>query len=593
MMNKHLFKGLITATLILGTAILSSAQTPVARHGNLTTSGAYLLNKNGNIVQLRGMSFYWSRTDWPGYTYYNTSTVDFLVDSWKCSVVRVAYANGSGWDGVKTVIERAISKGIYVIIDWHSHNAHNEEQQAIAFFKEQAQKYKNTPNVIFEVYNEPITAGGATTGTIEDAAKTWGAIKSYLKNVTQAIRNEGANNLIILGTPYYCQFVGIAASDQIKDNSGNPYKNVAYAFHFYAASHGPNAYYVINGDDGGVGMESTYLGNGLGRVPIFVSEWGTSHSNGGQEGKNQLDRTNTNWWFDKYINGKYKLSWCNWSVSSHERSSCFSGGTNPSESGQIVKDLLAAQSTDEYEPEWKSGIEGPAKDASFNMPGTRAARQFNRYYGSVQQAKVSFVDRDQIDVRTANDSCLKVNTSGDDNWVSYKFNLSVATSKIVIRTLAKAGDGNIEVYVDNTKAGEISVQKSTTWTSIVTNINVPAGQHTVKLRFVNTTGSGYMIEWIELTNVITAIDNALPQYRINNADPEIVVNKRGFRIDFPHSHGFTAYSIIGANGRVIRSGSINQGKSELNISGLPGGMWLIRLDNLNGAKLFKTVVSGK
>lgn len=591
-MNKCLFKGLIAATLILGTAVLISAQTPVQKHGELSTSGGYLLNKNGNIVQLRGMSFYWSRTDWPGYSYYNTSTVDFLVDSWKCTVVRVAYAPGSGWDGVKTVIDRAISKGIYVIIDWHSHNAHNEEQQAISFFKEQAQKYKNTPNVIFEVYNEPIVAGGASVGTVEDAVKTWGVIKSYLKNVTQAIRNEGANNIVILGTPYYCQHVGVAASDPIKDNSGNPFKNVAYAFHFYSASHGPNAYYIEQ--DGG-GMESTYLGTGLGRVPVFVSEWGTTHSNGGQpsEGKTHIDATNTNWWFNNYINAKYKLSWCNWSVSSHERSSCFSGGTNPSESGQIVMNLLKAQSVDEYEPEWKAGLEGPGKDATFNMPATIPAKQYNRYYGNVQHTKVSFLERDQADPRSTNDSCLKVNTSGDENWVSYKVKLSETTGKIVIRTLAKSGDGKVEVYVDDTKAGEISVQKNTTWTSIITNINVSAGQHTLKLRFVNTTGTGYLIEWIELTNNPVAIDNALPQYRINNADPEIVVNKKGFRIDFPHNHGFTAYSIIGANGRVIRSGSINQSKSELNISGLPGGMWLIRLDNLNGAKLFKTVVSGK
>jgi endoglucanase len=95
------------------------------------------------------MSFYWSRTDWPGYSYYNTSTVDFLVDSLKCTVVRVAYAPGSGWDGVKTVIDRAISKGIYVIIDWPPHNAHNEEQQAISFFKEQAQKYKKILQIDF------------------------------------------------------------------------------------------------------------------------------------------------------------------------------------------------------------------------------------------------------------------------------------------------------------------------------------------------------------------------------------------------------------------------------------------------------------
>jgi hypothetical protein len=46
-MNKCLFKGLIAATLILGTAVLISAQTPVQKHGELSTSGGYLLNKKG------------------------------------------------------------------------------------------------------------------------------------------------------------------------------------------------------------------------------------------------------------------------------------------------------------------------------------------------------------------------------------------------------------------------------------------------------------------------------------------------------------------------------------------------------------------
>jgi hypothetical protein len=247
-------------------------------------------------------------------------------------------------------------------------------------------------------------------------------IKSYLKNVTQAIRNEGANNIVILGTPYYCQHVGVAASDPIKDNSGNPFKNVAYAFHFYSPAMAQCLLYRAGWWRDGINISGT----GLGRVPVFVQrmgyysfKWRTA-----KRRQTHIDATNTNWWFNNYINAKYKLSWCNWSVSSHERSSCFSGGTNPSESGQIVMNLLKAQSVDEYEPEWKAGLEGPGKDATFNMPATIPAKQYNRYYGNVQHTKVSFLERDQADPRSTNDSCLKVNTSGDENWVSYKVKLS-------------------------------------------------------------------------------------------------------------------------------------------------------------------------
>ena len=586
-MSMNLIKGLITTTLILGTAASIWAQTPVSKHGALTTSGPYLLNKNGNIVQLKGMSFYWSRPDWPGYSYYNASNLNFLVDSWKCTVVRVSYAPGQGWDGCQAVIDAAIAKGIYVIIDWHSHQAQTEESSAISFFREKATQYKNTPNVIFEPYNEPITAGGANGGTLTDAQLTWGAIKGYLKNVTQAIRDAGANNLVILGTPYYSQYVNVAAADQIKDNSGNLFKNVAYAFHFYAASHGPDAYYVQS--EGG-GMEATYLDGGLGKVPVFITEWGTTHSNGGQDGKNYIDQTNTNWWFTNYVNGDYHLSHCNWSVSSHETSSCFSGGTSPSQSGTIAMNLIKASSVDEWEPPSKSGTVGPSKDSTFNMPANHAASGYNRYYGSgIKAATVSFLNRDGADVRTAKNTSLSITNMGAENWVSYKFNVTSQTKYLVLRALSTDGGGTIEVYLDGTKKGDIVVAQKTTWTTLVSDLTVTTGQHEIQLKFLNTSGSGYSIEWIELSNSSVSIS---PQFRINNADPQLFINTTGFKVHLPLLHGFKAYSLMTANGRVVRSGSISRVTSELNFKNLSNGMWLLKLENINGAKLFKTIVSG-
>ena len=45
---------------------------------------------------------------------------------------------------------------MYVIIDWHSHKAEDNEKEAIEFFTKMATKYGKHPNIIYEIYNEPL-----------------------------------------------------------------------------------------------------------------------------------------------------------------------------------------------------------------------------------------------------------------------------------------------------------------------------------------------------------------------------------------------------------------------------------------------------
>lgn len=64
---------------------------------------------------------------WFGYT---AATVDKLVSDWHITVLRVAmYVNEGGYlqdasvkNKVDTLVQEAIRKGIYVIIDWHTLN---------------------------------------------------------------------------------------------------------------------------------------------------------------------------------------------------------------------------------------------------------------------------------------------------------------------------------------------------------------------------------------------------------------------------------------------------------------------------------------
>jgi endoglucanase len=584
------------AALIIAIGLFASIIAKDPEHGWLSTHKNYILNEKGNIVQLRGMSFYWSTSGWIGEGYYNSGTLDFLVDSWKCTVVRLAYdrnnGNDDGWGRVQTVLDAAINKGIYVILDWHSHTAHQQASTAVSWFRQKAEEYKNTPNVIFEPYNEPITTqGDAKDGSVENARKTWDVIKPYHTDVTQAIRSTGSKNLIILGTPYYCQHVGVAASDPVVQSNGQPFENVTYAFHFYAASHGPDAIYVERDNTGG--MEATYLEAGYNSIPVFASEWGTTHSDGTQE----VDESNTYWWFDRYIDPKH-ISWCNWSVSSGEGSSCFSGGTNPSQSGNIVKKLLN-ESVDEWEPEWVTGLEGPAGDTVWDMPADfHQASAFNNYYGThVESTTVKYSYRDKIDRRipgTLGYTVLRVTPADGDNWVSYEINSSSATKYILFRYHSKDGKGTMNILLDGNDAGEVTFQNNDTWAYAVVPVDISNGKHTLTLDFTNTEGE-YFIEWFELTNDSEAPETTVTAgvRRGRSTIPiKIAPVKSGFTLSLPPEHGYTRYAVLEAQGRSVRGSPLSNHTRTIRINGLSHGMYLVKLEGTGSAKLIKTMVRG-
>src|SRR5690606_19803976 len=92
-----------------------------------------------------------------------------MRDHWNLSVFRAAMgteveggylASSEGRDAmlgqIETIIDNAVTAGVYVIVDWHSHHAHEQTAEAVAFFEDIAQRYGYLPNVLFEVYNEPL-----------------------------------------------------------------------------------------------------------------------------------------------------------------------------------------------------------------------------------------------------------------------------------------------------------------------------------------------------------------------------------------------------------------------------------------------------
>lgn len=198
---------------------------PVASHGKLYVSGKYMKDKNNSNMNLRGHSLGWSQW-WPQY--WNANVVNWMADDFKVDLLRAAM---SPYDYiaerpattqenlVRTVVDAAIAKGVYVIIDWHSHDI--LQTDAIEFFTKMAQSYGSYDNVIYEIFNEP---------TLD---QTWAQVKTYSTAVINAIRAIDPDNIILVGNPQWDQ-----AIRQVADAPLTGYSNIMYTVHFYAASHG-------------------------------------------------------------------------------------------------------------------------------------------------------------------------------------------------------------------------------------------------------------------------------------------------------------------------------------------------------------------
>jgi endoglucanase len=280
-------KSAILILFLFAGAFISKAQ-PVKLHGNLSVKGVNLVDQQGNPVMLAGVSYGWHNW-WPRF--YNKETVKWLADDWKCSVVRAAmgvepakgYLDSPDWSIEKTeaVIEGAIENNIYVIIDWHSHGV--QTRPAIQFFEEMAKKYGKYPNIIYEIFNEPVK-------------DSWDTIRAYSIEVIKSIRKYDPDNVILVGCPHWDQDIHLVA-----DNPVQGYTNLMYTVHFYADTHGQD-----------LRDRSDYaLRKG---IPIFVSESaGMSAS-----GDGPINYAEWQKWID-WMN-KNKISMVMWSISDKDES---------------------------------------------------------------------------------------------------------------------------------------------------------------------------------------------------------------------------------------------------------------------------------
>ena len=383
---------------------------PVSYYGALHTAGNKIVGAKNNLqAMLRGVSLYWS--DATGLSYYNPTVISWAVDNLKIDVFRYAmgieyYDSDGGTKNkiedqvsylkspegqlstIDRMVEAAIENDVYIIIDWHSHRAHLETSIAKTFFETISMKYKDVPNVIYEIYSEPVDGSGGN----------WSAIKNYANQVVPAIR-ANTQNLVIVGTPNWSQHPEQGARDPISAT------NIAYVLHFYASSHSKGSY---------GGNVSSALSAGY---PVFISEWGTTNADGDGEPNSSA----TNEWIQ--FMDQNNIPNCNWSLRQQtsdvdqesQRSAIFAGdkslttaaaldAATYTTSGRIIKSYLTKNARS-----WPDSlVKGKSGACSFKP---QTAKQTDGIISGVLKSGCTYSSSDE-DVVSVSGSDIVINDYG-------------------------------------------------------------------------------------------------------------------------------------------------------------------------------------
>ncbi len=157
-----------------------------SENGRLTASGTDLVDSEGNAVQLRGVSTH-GLAWYPDYI--NNSLFKEVSADWNCNLIRLAmyselYCDGEKKENLKLMkkgIDAAIKADMYVLVDWHilaDDDPNINVDEVIEFFDMIDEEYKDSPNLLFEICNEP---NGTTN---------WGDVLKYSNKFIPVIRKH-------------------------------------------------------------------------------------------------------------------------------------------------------------------------------------------------------------------------------------------------------------------------------------------------------------------------------------------------------------------------------------------------------------------
>jgi hypothetical protein len=314
----------------------------------LHTEGNRVLDASGKPVWLYGVNI--ASLEWRNDGDHVQESVERAIIDWKVSLIRLPLAQDrwfgkmmsqtDGGAGYRAIVDNIVSTcaaaRVYIDLDLHWSDCgkwiseggtlgeHNmPDKNSIAFWQDAATRFKNQPNVIFGLYNEPHDVSWNVWldgGSVTDNPAWWNPDQTKvvyeavgLQKLYDAVRATGATNVVTVGgLNWGYDLSGVLQGYAIAGI------NYTYETHPYA-----------NKKD----WDKSF-GEVSRQYPVYVGEWGF-----GGHRTNNLDYAHS---LLNYMQ-KYHLPWTAWDLHVSAGPTLIKNWDyEPTVFGQIVKDQLAA-----------------------------------------------------------------------------------------------------------------------------------------------------------------------------------------------------------------------------------------------------------
>ena len=242
----------------------------------LRVDGKWIEDENGNPVTLRGISFCGFNNEWgekvlPDFQN-KIAKVTNGNNGWYPNLLRLPikdyhlndFSLEEIYQTLQAGVDECVKQKVYCIIDWHAVDGEEGadwrspemERKTKAFWSYIAPRFKDYPNVIFELYNEPGYPKLVT-------AQNWRNWRNKAQVWVDIIREEAPKNLILIGSPLWGQITRFAPDYPFKGDG------LAYVNHTYPG--------MEESWPRELGLEYDWeevFGKAADRVPIFITEFG-------------------------------------------------------------------------------------------------------------------------------------------------------------------------------------------------------------------------------------------------------------------------------------------------------------------------------
>jgi hypothetical protein len=440
----------------------------------LHVDGNQIKDPAGNPVTLRGVSVLPSEHQNECTTCNNKPLSEMIAwqadasRGWYSRVLRLPVTTAKVKDPatsfathIDPFVQQAIALNQYVIVDLHLVSNYDvngsggvKQQFVLDFWNYVAPRYANTPNVIFEVFNEPVNPDN------------WTSWKNYIQPVINAIRAVAPNNLILVGSPQWSTRVNNAVTDPILGS------NLVYVYHIY-----PN-----QGAATATNLNAKF-GNAANTIPVMLTEFGWNQDPNYSDG---VTYGTTGGWgtpFRNYIDAHPWISWQGWIFDNFWKPQYFDWNWN----------LMAGENQGKFMQNWFFDMQNHNQPGGSGGTGTQTPFVAQTIPGKIQAE----------DFDNGNQDVAYHDTDLGNNGSTYR------TSDVDIGTTTDVGGGHtvgyivngewLEYTLSNVTSGTYTISFRTAGTSTQAGKSITAKLDGVTLGTVSPTNTGGWETWETLT----------------------------------------------------------------------------------------------